>query len=58
MTESNGWVACDGYEKKTIKTPNATIEIICPILAPEEQARRVAGVIDAMKSYLRKEGKQ
>lgn len=39
-----------GYKTKIIKTKNATIEINRPILAPEEQARREARVIDAMKS--------
>ena len=53
MTESDGWEVCDGYKKKTIKTPNATIEIIRPILAPEEQARREARVIEAMKGFIK-----
>ena len=53
MTESDGWVTADGYKTKTIKTKNATIEIICPILTPEEQARREARVIEAMKGFLR-----
>lgn len=39
----------DGYYTKIIKTKNATIEINRPILAPEEQARREARVIEAMK---------
>ena len=51
MTESDGWATNihPGYRTKVIKTKNATIEINCPILAPEEQARREARVIEAMK---------
>ena len=50
MTESE-WVTNihPGYKTKVIKTKNATIEINRPILAPEEQARREARVIEAMK---------
>lgn len=50
MTESE-WVTdiYPGYKTKTIKVGNATVEINRPILAPEEQARREARVIEAMK---------
>ena len=50
MTESE-WVTDihPGYRTKTIKVGNATIEINRPILAQEEQARREAIVIEAMK---------
>lgn len=40
-----------GYRTKTIKVGNCTVEINRPILAPEEQARREARVIEAMKSF-------
>ena len=50
MTESE-WVTDvhPGYRTRTIKVGNATIEINRPILTPEEQARREAIVIEAMK---------
>lgn len=53
MTESDGWVTGvhEGYRTKIIKTKNATIEINRPILTPEEQARREARVIEAMKEF-------
>ena len=51
MTESE-WVNIrPGYRTKVIKVGNATIEINRPILAPEEQARREARVIEALKSF-------
>ena len=50
MTESE-WVTDihPGYRTKIIKTKNGTIEINRPILAPEEQTKREARVIEAMK---------
>ena len=51
MTESE-WVTDihPGYRTKFIKVNNATIEINRPILTPEEQGRREARVIEALKS--------
>ncbi len=40
-----------GYRTKILKLENATIEIHRPILAPEEQARREAAVIEALKHF-------
>ena len=40
-----------GYRTKVIKVGNATIEINRPILAPEEQARREAQVIEALRGF-------
>ena len=50
MTESEWRTDINpGYRTRTIKVGNATIEINRPILSPEEQARREAIVIEAMK---------
>lgn len=49
MAESE-WVTHPGYKSKTIKTKNATIEIICPDITPEENARVEVRVIEAMKA--------
>ena len=41
----------EGYRTKVLKVGNCTIEINRPILTPEEQKRREARVIDALKHY-------
>ena len=46
-----------GFKTKVIKTKNATIEINRPILAPDEQARREATVIEAMKGLIKERSK-
>ena len=40
-----------GYRTKTIKVGNCTIEINRPILTPEEQKRREARIIEALKHF-------
>lgn len=52
MTESEWRTDINpGYRTKTIRVGNATIEINRPMLAPEEQARAEARVIEAMKGF-------
>lgn len=41
----------EGYRTKVLKVGNCTIEINRPILTPEEQKRREAQVIDALRHY-------
>lgn len=41
----------DGYHTKVLKVGNCTIEINRPILTPEEQKRREAQVIEALKGF-------
>ena len=41
----------DGYYTKTIKVGNCTIEINRPFLTPEEQKRRDAQIIEALKHF-------
>ena len=50
---SSEWVTGihEGYRTKTIRVGNATIEINRPILTPEEQKRREAQVIEALKHF-------
>lgn len=40
-----------GYRTKVIKVGNCTIEINRPILTPDEQKRREAQVIEALKRF-------
>ncbi len=40
-----------GYSTKVIKVGNCTVEINSPILTPEEQKRREAQVIEALKRF-------
>ena len=40
-----------GYRTKVVRTGNCTIEINRPILTPEEQKRREAQVIEALKHF-------
>jgi hypothetical protein len=50
---SSEWVTGihDGYRTKIIRVGNATIEINRPILTPQEQKRREAQVIEALKHF-------
>jgi hypothetical protein len=50
---SSEWVTGihEGYRTKIIRVGNATIEINRPILTPEEQKRREAQVIEALKHF-------
>jgi hypothetical protein len=41
----------EGYRTKVMKVGNCTIEINRPILTPEEQKRREAQVIEALKYF-------
>ena len=41
----------EGYSTKVLKVGNCTIEINRPILTPEEQKRREAQVLNALKNY-------
>ena len=41
----------EGYRTTVIKVGNCTIEINRPILTPEEQKRREARVIEALKHF-------
>ena len=41
----------EGYRTKVLKVGNCTIEINRPILTPEEQKRREAQVIEALKCF-------
>lgn len=41
----------EGYRTKVLKVGNCTIEINRPILTPEEQKRREAQVIEALKRF-------
>ena len=41
----------EGYRTKVIKVGNCTVEINRPILTPEEQKRREAQVIEALKHF-------
>ena len=41
----------EGYRTKVIKVGNCTCEINRPILTPEEQKRREAQVIEALKHF-------
>ena len=41
----------EGYRTKTVRVGNCTIEINRPILTPEEQKRREAQVIEALKRF-------
>ena len=41
----------DGYRTRTIRVGNCTVEINRPILTPEEQKRREAKVIEALKHF-------
>ena len=49
----DGWCTeyHDGYYTKHIRVGNCTVEINRPILTPEEQKRREARVIDALKHF-------
>lgn len=40
-----------GYRTKVVKVGNCTVEINRPILTPEEQKRREARVIEALKCF-------
>lgn len=58
MTESEWRTDINpGYRTKTIRAGNATIQINRPILAPDEQARREATVIEAMKGLIKERSK-
>lgn len=50
---SSEWVTGvhDGYRTQVIKVGNCTVEINRPILTPEEQKRREALVIEALKRF-------
>ena len=52
MTESE-WVTDirHGYRTKIVQTDNAKIIIHRPLLAPEEQTRREAEVIQALSNF-------
>lgn len=52
-TVPTGWVTDrhEGYYTKTIRVGNCTVEINRPILTPEEQKRREAQVIEALKHF-------
>lgn len=41
----------EGYRTKVIKVGNCTIEINRPILTSEEQKKREARIIEALKHY-------
>ena len=41
----------DGYRTKVIQVGNCTVEINRPILTPEEQSKREASVIQALKTF-------
>lgn len=41
----------EGYRTKVIKVGNCTVEINRPILTPEEQKRREARIIEALKCF-------
>ena len=41
----------EGYRTRVIKVGNCTVEINRPILTPEEQKRREAQVIEALKRF-------
>ena len=41
----------EGYRTRTIRVGNCTVEINRPILTPEEQKRREAQVIEALKCF-------
>ena len=41
----------EGYRTRTIRVGNCTVEINRPILTPEEQKRREAQVIEALKHF-------
>ena len=41
----------EGYRTRTVRVGNCTIEINRPILTPEEQKRREAQVIEALKHF-------
>ena len=52
MTESEWRTDINpGYRTKIIRVGNSTIEINRPILAPEEQARREAAIIQALSTF-------
>ena len=53
MTETDGWVEgiYPGYRTKIIRTPYGMAEINRPILTPEEQAKREAAVIQALRGF-------
>lgn len=50
---SSEWVTGihEGYRTKIIRVGNATIEINRPFLTPDEQKRREAQVIEALKHF-------
>ena len=41
----------EGYRTRVIKVGNCTVEINRPILTPEEQKRREARIIEALKCF-------
>ena len=41
----------EGYRTRVIKVGNCTVEINRPILTPEEQRRREAQIIEALKHF-------
>lgn len=41
----------EGYRTKIVKMGNCTIEIHRPILTPDEQRKREAQVIDALRGF-------
>jgi hypothetical protein len=41
----------EGYRTRTLRLENCTIEINRPILTPEEQKKREARVIEALKHF-------
>ena len=52
-TIPDGWSVGhhDGYYTKIIKVGNCTVELNRPILTPEEQKRREARIIEALKHF-------